>query len=188
MRSSCHHRRECHQSIDQSINRSKRRLQVIQSINQSITSSWFLLIVLIKQWTYQSRDISSIPNQSINQSINQGTTILKWVFSLNGRGLQVLIAFCTVLYDEKSNGTMRCGRGCGGGGEPSPDDWVSVKGQMIDSLIHWFILIIFISFGSDFQHYCHFWWQGESKRGSSMIFRNIPLKGAVASPSHRLAL
>ena len=53
--------------------RSNRRLQVIQSTNQSITHYWFLLKVhnkqSINQSTDQSRDISSITNQSINWSV-----------------------------------------------------------------------------------------------------------------------
>ena len=91
---------------NQSIDRSKRRLQVIQSTNQSITYYWFLLIVLIKQSseqsTYQSRDIASRPNQSISWLPFENQFSL-WI----GRGLQVLIVFCTVLGDEKSN-AFRC--------------------------------------------------------------------------------
>ena len=95
VQSPCHHGRECFTST----NRSKRRLLVIQSINQAITYYRFLLIV----------------------QINQLRKISKWVFSLNYRFLQVLIVFCTVLDNEKSNGTVRWGRECGGGrwGEPS---------------------------------------------------------------------
>ena len=59
-----------HQSINQSIDRSNRRLRVIQSINQSIIYFWSLLIALIKQSsnesTYRSCHIWSVPNQSIN--------------------------------------------------------------------------------------------------------------------------
>ena len=68
--SSCHHGRECHTSINQSIKQKAPSHSITQSINQSIRN--FLLIFIdstnqaIKQSTYQSRDISSIPNQSIN--------------------------------------------------------------------------------------------------------------------------
>ena len=43
-------------SINQSINRSNRKLQVIQSTNQSIINYWFLLITLIKQSSNRSID------------------------------------------------------------------------------------------------------------------------------------
>ena len=58
------------QPINQSIDQSNRRLQVIQSTNQSIARYWFFYSTnqSINQSTYQSRDISSMPIQSINQS------------------------------------------------------------------------------------------------------------------------
>ena len=119
VQSPCHHRREWH-TINQSIDPSNSRLQVIQSTNQSIDStnqainqsiarsnSRFQVIQstnqsidstnqTINQSTYQSCDISSIPNQSINRP----TTISKSVFSLNCRGLEVLTVFCIDLGDE----------------------------------------------------------------------------------------
>ena len=99
-------------SINQSINQSIEQKAPSHSINQSIHN--FPLIFIdstnqaIKQSTYQSRDILGIPDQSINQSTDYG---FKSVFSLNCRGLQVLIIFCTVLGDEKSNETVRWGKG-----------------------------------------------------------------------------
>ena len=92
--------------ISQSINQSIKQKAPSHSINQSIHN--LLLIFIdsadqsINQSTYQSWDISSIPNQSINQ----GTCISKSVFSLNCRGLQVLMVFCIVLDDEKSHETI----------------------------------------------------------------------------------
>ena len=61
-----------------------RVLYINQSINQTIEQK--PSTHSINQSTYQSRDISSIPNQSISQL----TTISKSVFSLSCRGLQVL--------------------------------------------------------------------------------------------------
>ena len=100
MRSPCHHGRECYKSINQSIDQTEG----FKSFNQPI-NPYLLLFLLV---------------ELINQSINQQSTISKSVFSLNCRGLPVLIVFRTVLRDEKTNGTVRWGRGCGGGGgEPN---------------------------------------------------------------------
>ena len=95
------------------------------SINQSINNPyyWLLLIARIKQSTYQPHDFLCRPNQSINQL----TTISKSVFSLNCRGLQVLIVFCNVLGDEKTNGPWD---GVGGMRKrkwTEPGDWVLVS-------------------------------------------------------------
>ena len=79
--------------INQSINQSIEVKASSHSINQSIHN---LLLIFI---------------DSTNQSINQVATIPKSVFSLNCRGLQVLIFFCTVLGGEKINGTVRWARG-----------------------------------------------------------------------------
>ena len=73
-----------------------------------------------------NQSLNKYINQSIKQfinpvilkctnSVNQLATISESVFSLNCRGLQVLIALCTVLGGEKTNGTVRWGRGCGEG-------------------------------------------------------------------------
>ena len=66
VQSSCYHSGECSASINQSIDQTEGSESFNQPINQS---------------TYQSRDISSIPNQSINRL----TTISESVFSLNCR-------------------------------------------------------------------------------------------------------
>ena len=86
----------CDVLINQSINQSIDQTEEFKSLNQPINQS-----------TYQSRDILSIPNQSINQP----TAVSKWVFSLNRRGLGVLIGFCPVLGDDRTNGTVRWVRG-----------------------------------------------------------------------------
>ena len=109
--------------INQSIDRSKRRLPVNQSINWWVP--WHL---------------------KCTQSINQSTGISKSVFSLNFRGLQVLIDFWTVLGDEKTNGNVRWGRGCGGGEGMNragglgmyEDLWMVVAMIWFDWLIDWF--------------------------------------------------
>ena len=98
------------ETINQSINQSKGRRQVIQSTNQPINRS-------TNQPINQSINLSVPWHFKCTQSINRLTLISKSVFSLNRRGLQILIVFCTVLDDEESNGTMRWGRGCEEGGE-----------------------------------------------------------------------
>ena len=133
-------------SINQSIDRSID--QTGHSINQSIHN--LLLIFMdstnqaINQSTYQCRDISRGPNQSINRL----TLISNWVFSLNCRGLQVLIVFCTVLNGEKSNGTVRWGRRCGEG-----VNWawrlgisISVTKLLKNASIHCFLIVFLLSF------------------------------------------
>ena len=84
-------------SINQSIEQTNRRLQVIQSTNQSIPYYWFSIIRTTKQSSKQSIN-SSVPwHSECTQSINQLSTISKSVFSLNCRSLLAPIVFCTVL-------------------------------------------------------------------------------------------
>ena len=83
----------------------------------------------VSPWTpllYINHSINRSINQLLSpvtfwytQSINQLTTVSTSVFALNCRGLQVLIVFCTVFGWKKSNGTVRWGRGCEGGGATS---------------------------------------------------------------------
>ena len=73
VQSPCQHGRECYTAVNQSINqstdRSNRRFQVIQSINQSITYYWLLLTIQIKQSINLSVPWHFKCTQSINQSI-----------------------------------------------------------------------------------------------------------------------
>ena len=92
------------------INRSNRKLQVIQSTNQSITYYRFLLIAT-HQSTNQSIDFPFPWHSKYTQSINQLTTTSKSVFFMNCQGLQVLMVYRTVLGDEKTNETVRWSRG-----------------------------------------------------------------------------
>ena len=120
-RSPCHHGRECYtstnQSINRSINQSIDQKPPSHSINQSIHNLLLIFIDSTNQTSKQSinqlsvRDILSMPNQSINRQV----FISKSVFPLNCSGLQVLIVFYRVLGKEKTNGTVRWDRGCGGG-------------------------------------------------------------------------
>ena len=70
-------------STNQSINQSTNQREVCKSFNQPIN-------------LYLTFDLIDSTNQSINQSIDP-STISKSVFSLDCRGLQVLIVFCTFL-------------------------------------------------------------------------------------------
>ena len=99
-------------AIHQSINQSGRRLQVTQSINQSINLSvpcHFNHIQSINQ------PISPVPFQvnPINQSTNHH---FKISFLLELSSSRSSDGFCTVLGDKKTNGTVRWGRERGGGG------------------------------------------------------------------------
>ena len=120
------------QSINQSTNQSTDQTQGSKSFNQPINPIiyyWFLLIALIKQSINQSMNLSVPWYFKYTQSINW-PPFQNQFFSLNCWGLQVLIAFCTVLDDGNSlempaNGTVRWLGECGEEGT-EPGDWVLV--------------------------------------------------------------
>ena len=70
------------------------------------------------QYVAQYRSINQPINRSENGPVDQSINWLDFesIYLLISRGLLDSWVFCTVLGNEKSNGTVRWGRGCGAGG------------------------------------------------------------------------